>query len=155
MATETKSSEIAVPTTTDGLRALLKRAEKGDKKVLPVIRKLLENPAYIETFNGNLPRYVEESFVKALCDGNLAVKEAILVKLRAIRSELLGSEPSAIERLLVERVAACWLQVQDAEIRYALNQKDMTFRQAEFHQKRMDATHRRYLAAIKALTLVR
>jgi hypothetical protein len=56
---------------------------------------------------------------------------------------------------LVERVVACWLQVQDAEIRYALNQKEMTFRQAEFHQKRMDATHRRYLAAIKALALVR
>ena len=59
-----------------------------------------------------------------------------------------------VEQLLVVRVAACWLQVQDAEIRYAMSQKDMTFRQGELHQKRMDATHRRYLAAIKELALV-
>ena len=116
---------------------------------------MLEDPAYIETFSGNLARYVEESFVKALSDKDLAIQEAILVKLKAIRAELLGPDPTPIERLLVERVAACWLQVQDAEIRYSMNQKDMTFRQAEFHQKRMDATHRRYLAAIKALALIR
>ena len=72
-----------------------------------------------------------------------------------MRAELLGDNPTPVERLLVERVLACWVQVQDAELRYARNQKDMTFRQGDFHQRRMDATSRRYLAALKALALVR
>jgi hypothetical protein len=60
-----------------------------------------------------------------------------------------------LERLLVERIAACWLQVQDAEIKYMHNHKQLTLQQVEFHQRRMDATHKRYLVAIKALALVR
>jgi hypothetical protein len=51
-------------------------------------------------------------------------------------------------------VAACWLQVQDADIR-AARANDVSPRQAEFHQRRMDAANRRYLAALKALALVR
>ena len=148
MANTTKADEIAVPTTTEGLRELLKRAEKGDKTILPVLSKLLQNPAYVEMFGGNLASNVESSFVTAMCGKNLAPQEAIYAKMQALREELLGTGPTPLERLLVERIVACWLQVQDAEIRYAQNQKDMTFRQGDYHQRRMDATNRRYLAAI-------
>ena len=155
MANTTKADEIAVPTTTEGLRELLKRAEKGDQTSLPLLAKLLENPAYVEMFGGNLVWTVESSFVQALCGKNLAPQEAIHAKMRALRNELLGAESTPLERLLVERIIACWLQVQDAEIRYAQNQKDLTFRQGDYHQRRMDSTNRRYLAAVKALALVR
>lgn len=150
-----KITEVAVPTTKEDLRELIRRAEKGDRATLPAIRKLLEDPVYVKMFNGNLSRCVEESFAKGLSDNNLAVQEAICAKLKAIRTELLGAEPTPIERLLVERVALCWLQVQDAELRYVSSQKDMTFRQGEFHQKRMDAANRRFLSAVKSLALVR
>lgn len=133
----------------------MKRAQKGDKATLPALRKMLENPAYIDLLGGDLARYAEESFVKALSGEDLSVREAIHAKLDALRKELLGENPTPVERLLVERVAACWLQVQDAEIRAAQNQTDMTFKQADFHQRRMDATNKRYLAALKALALVR
>ena len=43
-----------------------------------------------------------------------------------------------MERLLVERVVACWLQVQDADARSAQGQKGCTFAQAEYWQRRMD-----------------
>jgi hypothetical protein len=45
--------------------------------------------------------------------------------------------------------------VQDADIRYAVGRKDLTLQQAEFHQRRMDAANRRYLAALRTLALVR
>jgi hypothetical protein len=155
VATETKKSELAVPTTTDELRALLGRAQKGDKAVLPVLGKLLENPVYVEMFGGDLAANVESSFVKALSGQDLAVREAIHAKLRAMRRELLDPEATPLERLLVERIVACWLQVQDAEVRSAQGQGNLTIRQADYHERRMDATSRRYLAAIKALALVR
>lgn len=154
MANANEPTELAVPTTADGVRDLLKRAAKGDAATVPALRKLLEDPANIDRLGGNLAGYAEASFVKALGGGDLSVREAIYAKLRALRMELLGENPTPVERLLVSRVVACWLQVQDADIRTA-QAKDPTFRQAEFNQRRMDAANRRYLAALKALALVR
>ncbi len=150
----TKPAELAVPTTTEGIRELLKRAAKGDTATLPALRKFLENPANVEAFGGNLASYAQGLFVKSLSGEDLCVREAIQAKLAAMRKELLGESPTPVERLLVERVVACWLQVQDADIRYA-GAKDLNIKQADYHQRRMDATHRRYLAALKALALVR
>jgi hypothetical protein len=92
--TTEKTTEIAVPTTKEELRGLLKRAQKGDTATLPTIRKLLENPAYIDMFGGNLAKYVEESFVKALSDKDLSIQEAIYTKLKSLRKELLGPDPN-------------------------------------------------------------
>jgi hypothetical protein len=143
-----------VPTTTEGIRELLKRAAKGDTATLPVLRKFLENPANVEAFGGNLASYAQGLFVKSLSGGDLCVREAILSKLAAMRTELLGDNPTPVERLLVERVVSCWLQVQDADIR-AAGAKDLSIKQADYHQRRMDSANRRYLAALKALALVR
>jgi hypothetical protein len=151
----TTPTELAVPTTAEGVRDLLRRAAKGDTATLPAVRKLLEKAENIDLMGGNLARCAETSFVKALSGEDLSVREAIHAKLAALRKDLLGEHPTPVEVLLVERVAACWLQVQDADIRYAQGQKDMTFRQGDVNQRRMDAANKRYLAALKALALVR
>jgi hypothetical protein len=54
----------------------------------------------------------------------------------------------------LQRVVACWLQVQHADIHCAQRQNDLTLKQADFHQRRMDAANRRLLSAIKALAVV-
>ena len=154
MGTIAKPTELPLPSTPNEFRELLKRAAKGDTATLPAIRKLLENPANIDAFGGNLARYAQRLLVSALSGEDLSVREAIHAKLDVLRKELLGENPTPVERLLVERVVACWLSVQDAEIRTA-SQKEMTLKQGDFHQRRLDATHRRYLAALKALALVR
>ena len=154
MSAMTKPTELAVPSTPEGVRDFLKRAAKGDIATLPAIRKLLENPANIDAFGGNLARYAQGLLVGALSGEDLSVREAIHAKLAAMKKELLGENPTPVERLLVERVVACWLSVQDAEIRTA-SQREMTLKQGDFHQRRLDATHKRYLAALKALALVR
>jgi hypothetical protein len=143
-----------MPTTVEEFRELLKRAAKGDESTLPAVRKMLEDPANIERFGGDLARYAQRSFVNAITEENLTLREAIHAKLAAIRKDLLGENPTAIEVLLVERIAACWLQVQEADIR-SVSTKDASFRQADFNLRRMDAANRRYLAALKALALVR
>lgn len=146
---------MAVPKTTEGIRALLKRTHAGDQTTLPIVRKMLENSAYITMFGGDLAEQVVYSFSEAMCGKNLSFREAILRKLEVMRAELLGDNPTPIERLLAERIAACWLQVQDAEMRYAQSQGNLGIRQADYHQRRMDATNRRFLAAVKALALSR
>ncbi|MBA4062982.1 MAG: hypothetical protein C0501_04605 [Isosphaera sp.] len=149
-----KPTELAVPTTADGVRDLLRRAGQGDTATVPALRKLLEDPTNIDRLGGDLARSAEAGFVDALAGGDLAVREAVHAKLAALRAELLGESPTPVERLLVGRAVACWLQVQDADLR-AAGSRDLTFRQSEFNQRRMDAAHRRYLSALKTLALVR
>ena len=59
------------------------------------------------------------------------------------------------ERLLVDRVVACWLQVHYADAVYAQGMKDLTFNQGDYYQRRQDRAHRRYLSAIRSLAQVR
>ena len=149
-----KPTEPDEPATAEEVRELLKRATKGDRATLPAVRKLLEDPANIALLGGDLALYAQRSFINALTSENLVLREAIHAKLAAIRTELLGKNPTPVEVLLVERIAACWLQVQDADIRAAVA-REQTTGQSNFHQRRMDAANRRYLAALKALAVVR
>jgi hypothetical protein len=146
--------DTAFPTDPKELRKLLDRAQKGDERTLPLIRKMLENPDRVDGFGGDLARQAELSFVKAAAGDNLLFKEALPRKLEQLRGELAGPNPMPVERLLVERIVACWLQVQDADVRYA-QAKNLSLEWGEYYQRRMDRAHRRYLSAIKALATVR
>ncbi|MDY3560234.1 hypothetical protein R5W23_001460 [Gemmata sp. JC673] len=148
-------AEPELPKTTAEIRALLKRTHAGDESTVPVVRKMLQDPACVHLFGGDLAHEVVASFTRAMAGDNVSFREAVLRKLELLRAELLGENPTPVERVLVERVVACWLQVQDAELRAAQGQKDTSFRQAEFHQHRMDAANRRFLAAVKTLAQVR
>jgi hypothetical protein len=134
---------------------LLDRAQRGDESTLPVLRRIVGTAQGVAALGGDLAYQAEQSFVRAMGGENLAYREAVTRKLELLRAELLGENPTPVERLLVERAVACWLQVQDADIRYAQNQGKLNIKQADYHQRRMDAANRRYLAALKTLALVR
>jgi hypothetical protein len=145
-----------IPTGPEELREFLTRAQNGDDSTLPAIRKLLLRvPTAVDFFGGNLARKAEESLLNAAAGKDLAYKEAVTRKLELLRAELSGENPTAIERLLVERVVACWLQVQDADIRYAQAPNDLPITWKEFYLRRMDKANKRYLSAIKTLATVR
>ena len=134
-------------------RKILERAQAGDETAVPALRKVLEDPVYLEAF-GDLAKQAELSFVKVAAGTNLAFREALTQKMELLRTELAGPTPTPIERLLVERVVACWLQVQDADVRYA-QAKDLSVKWYEYYQRRMNHSHKRYLSALKTLALVR
>jgi hypothetical protein len=80
---------------------------------------------------------------------------AIARKYAALTKELAGPQPSPLERLLVERIVICWLQLYYADTLYAQHMEDLSFQQAEFHQQRISKAQARYLAAIRTLAQVR
>jgi hypothetical protein len=151
---DAKKQAEAVPAAEAELKMFLKRARSGDTSTLPALRKMLENPATVDCLGGDLARQAEVSLVKAAAGDDLAFLEAISRKLELLRAELNGTDPTPVERLLVERVVACWLQVQDADVRYA-QAKDLSMERGDYYQRRMDRAHKRYLSAIKTLALVR
>jgi hypothetical protein len=133
---------------------LLERAQAGDASTLPELLKLLENPAFVDRLGANLAEEAERSLLKAAAGQNLLLEETVRRKMQLLRAELAGPNPTSIERLLVERVVACWLQVQDADMRYA-QAKNLSQQWGTYYQRRMDRAHRRYLSAIKTLAVVR
>jgi hypothetical protein len=137
------------------LEELLRRAREGDKTTLPALREMLQRPEAVAEFGGDLAEQAEWSLLQATAGKNLVWREALARKMELLRGELAGPSPTPLERLLVDRVAACWLQLHHAEIVYFQNMKRLSLPWADFHQRRITHIHRRYLAAIKALATVR
>jgi hypothetical protein len=71
--------------------------------------------------------------------------------MKALRSELMGTASTVIERLLAERVAIGWLALNIAEYNLAT-----TWSGARAHwQEQVDRAHRRFLLALRMLTDIR
>jgi hypothetical protein len=140
------------------VRELIKCAEKGDESILPAIRELLDlDPSLVEGV-GNLALQVQASWIKAYTGGNLVLVEAAERKMREMRDELAGPSPSPLERLLVERILACWVQMNYLDAIYAQRMASgeaVAWEAHEGHQRRQDRAHGRFLSAVKTLALVR
>src|SRR5262245_12186385 len=85
---------------------------------------------------------------------NLLMAESLSRKLEALKADLAGPSPSPLDVLLVERIAACWLQASYFDA-LAAQTRDLSPRQAGDLQRRQDATHRRLLSAVRALETYR
>jgi hypothetical protein len=71
-----------------------------------------------------------------------------------MRAEIAGPNPSPLERLLVERIIAGWLFLHMMESGYQ-RQFEHDLKLGDYMQKQIDRVHRRYLAAIRQLAMIR
>ena len=134
---------------------VLKRAQAGDRSALPDLQQLYaQAPGLIDTEGGDLAARAELYLVCAITGKNLAFREALFSKLKIMRAELCGPNPTSLEKLLVERVVATWLYAYHADCTYA-QARDITFAHGDYLQRQQDRAHRRYLSAIRTLAVVR
>jgi hypothetical protein len=155
MPNKKKAADVIDPNEPRAFYDLVDRAKKGDEAAVPALRKWLENPAIVDRLGGDLARQAERSLLDVACGTNLSFREAALRKLELMREELAGPNPTPLERLLVERIVACWLQVYCADTRLAQGEAKLTMKGVEHHEGRRDRAQRRYLSAIKTLATVR
>ena len=84
------------------------------------------------------------------------MRESVLKRLELIEAELGYGDAPAIERLLIEQVGTCWLQLHLAEaINSTLALEEAGISQSEFLEKRLTGAQGRYLKAIETLARVR
>jgi hypothetical protein len=138
----------------DELAQLLKKAEQGDRSVLPQLREALDRNEDLWRGFGDLASHAEASLILLAAGPNLLLSESLQRKLRALKKELGGESPSPLERLLVERATATWLQVSyyDALLAQAKGANEARLKMLQTQQ---DAAHRRHLTALKTLATVR
>jgi uncharacterized protein YdbL (DUF1318 family) len=98
---------------------------------------------------------INEALGKGWDEATRARYEAELCRVAA---ELAGPEPSPEERMLADTAALDWFTLRRHQAYFAAasaGPKGLTLTLSEFHQGRIDAAHRRYLATLKTLASVR
>jgi hypothetical protein len=136
------------------LAELARRVQAGDAGALSALRATLERKPEVWRRYGDLAAHAQEALVRHAAGDNPIVAESLRLKAEEIKTELAGPAPTPLERLLAERGAACWLQVGYFDALSAAN-PEVSPRQAEVIRRNQDSASRRYLAALRALAVVR
>ena len=134
------------------INELIQRGNEGDRRALSALREVFDEYPGLWEECGNLALQAERALVAMVAGENEVTQEAMSRKLAAMREELAGSEPTPLERLV-----ACWFQVQYADASYVRRIGDggLSLEQGDYYQRRQDRAHRRYLPAIRTLAQVR
>ena len=138
--------------------ALVARARDGDAGALGELRKVLDADPKWWRQTGDVAWQAEQAWLKAYAGTDEFAKEVTARRLRALRQDLNGPDPTPLERLLVARIALCWLTLYYAEALYAsrmASPEGITFETSTHCQERIDRAHKRYLSAIRALAQLR
>jgi hypothetical protein len=146
---------IESDTSYDSLKILVEQAQQGDTTILPLIRTLLDQVPALWENSHVLAHQVEKAWTNALSGPDLMSKEIIAREVEGLRSQLLGTQPTPLEKLLVDRICICWLAIQHAELHAArrFNERAVVLTQSE--EYRQDKVHHRFLSAIRELARVR
>ena len=136
------------------LRQLVERAEQGDESVMPELRAALNANPWVWQRFGDLGQQSQGAWLQLIAGRNLLLLESTQRKAAQLRAELAGPAPSPLERLLIERIVATWLQVHYSDASYA-QLKGTNPAQHTAALQRQNSAQQRYLQAVKALATVR
>lgn len=138
----------------DRVRTLLGRAHAGDPTVVPQLRALLDARPELWRQHGDLAQHVRTALLDFAAGKSLWAREAFERKMNELTAELAGESPSALEKILIERIVVCWAQSYLADLD-AIQMDKSRSPQAGHYQKRQSAAHGRFLAAVRQLAVVR
>ena len=122
-------------------RALLDRCE-GDA------------PRLIAAGGGDLAVSVADQLILRSFPGQPVRQRAILAKAAEVRLDLEGENPSAVEKILCERAALCWLDLHIKDL-LCLQAEAEGYDRGEMADRLRHRAHARYVGALKALASVR
>ncbi len=151
MATDGNGEQTPSKTLAE-IRSVIARAKTGDATAVPELRAILDrNPSLVRHF-GDLSRQAEGAWIALASGSNLYLKETAVRAAEVQRAELTRPGAQPVEKLLVERVVACGIQLNyfSATEANALDAGD-TPKQLQFHAKRLAQAQRMHLAALSAL----
>lgn len=133
---------------------LVKLADGGNEEALDLVfGDFKEHPEHALIF-GNLDKSAIATRLNASFGSQPASCAAVEIKMKDIVKQVAGDDPTPLERLLAQRIAMCWLDLQQQEHKYSVLGNNSTAMYI-FQSKMIDRSHNRYLSAIKALAQIR
>ena len=129
--------------------------EKPCAEDVGALEKMLEENPSLWFLAFDLANHVEDKVLQQMVPANPA-RPSLKIRLKELRRELGYEEVPALERLLIEQVALCWLQHNLVEMRHAIAMnKSITLDQGMYWDRKLAASQRRYLRACETLARVR
>lgn len=135
-------------------RALVKRADAGDDAALPIVMRVFDEVPSLWDAYGDLATTAENALVDLVAGKSKLTQAATRRHLATMRANLGGPNPSPLDRLLIQRVVACWLQSQQADLAYARSLRGSSPAEVEHHHRRQDRAARQNLKALRTLATV-
>jgi predicted small integral membrane protein len=144
---------LPILTQTEDLQRLLLKAQEGDRSILPQLKAALDANPDLWQQVGDLAQHAELTMLHLVAGNDLFAREAIQRKVAELKAEWTNPSPAPLEKLLVDRVAVCWLQLHylDVDAFQTLAQDPGKTPASVYAQRRLDSAQRRYLQAIRAL----
>ncbi len=138
----------------DLLYGNVKRADAGDETAIAWLKKFLDDNPEVWATVGDLAHSAEHAWISLIAGGNSLVADSVRRQLRLLKSELIGEEPQAVEKMLGNQVIATWLEVRHLET-ISADQKGATISQAAMLLKKVESAQKRHLNAIRSLVQTR
>jgi hypothetical protein len=132
------------------LRELVDRAQAGDATALPCLRPLMEAHPEVWRHLAELAARVEGAWLGLLAADHPFLANALKGIVQEMKTDLLGDNPTSLERLLVDQSVCCWLEVHHAEAEVERLQSGSS-KHARFRHRYLKAAQRRFQMAVKAL----
>jgi hypothetical protein len=138
------------------LQTFVKQANEGDQASLAALRRTLDAHPEIYRQYGDLAAQSQAAWLRLIAGPDVLLGEAVRCKADELKSQLGGPAPSALEKLLVDVIVASWIQCHAADALFAQAAgKQITPAALRELMGRQESAHRRHLASVKQLALVR
>lgn len=136
------------------LRELAARAETGDPDAYDELQRRLDQSPELWQNAGDLALRAEEMWLTLLAGRDLGLRESVDRKMNELITSLGGDLDTPLEQLLIQRIRLCWLATYYLEL-IALQNREASRTTAKLIAKRQAIAQRQFLAAVKALAMVR
>lgn len=133
---------------------LFAAARNGDEQTAKRIRAELDAHPAIMDFFGNPAGIAERILLAGVLGGDIVAREATLKKLKRLRRDLAGDDPSPLDRLLIEAISLAWLALTTAQMEDAAHIQ-AGVRVRDVLARRVAAAARRFDSACLTLAKVR
>jgi hypothetical protein len=139
----------------DDWEVMKKAYNQKNKRAWDEIRRRTKGDTdrFIRLGFGDLEHLHEVALLSEIAHGDLN-REAIAANIDRMAADLKGPNPTALEKLLINRILMCWLYLQWREQFLVTGTGDAPARR-EYVCRMFDRAHKRYLASIKALAQLR
>jgi hypothetical protein len=142
------------PSGSEQCRSLLSRVRRGDSTVLPDLQAEIDGRLENADETREVVSQAEVAAIRLVSGGDPTVAHSLSSQVENLKDTLGRAQSSPLERLLIDRIAVSWLEVEHADLNAAA-QTDVHPTMGRFLVQRQDAAHRRHRAAITALSTVR
>ena len=137
----------------DRFEAIVAQAERGDEQAIEQLRGIIRaNPEAFAPL-GDLAEHCSRLIVNQFVRDNVAARESLLLNARELEKSLGIEDASPTERLLIQRVAVAWLDLQHAQFESSQHRDSKT--DQKYFDARLERAQKRHADAVLNLERLR